>query len=107
MSQTLQIDVHHITRVEGHGNIVVDVRKGKLVKCDLEIVEAPRFFEAMLLGQPYDQASHLTSRICGICAVTHATTSLRAVEKALGVEPSEQTKRLRKRRIYLHRSRIE
>ncbi|MCJ7570083.1 MAG: Ni/Fe hydrogenase subunit alpha [Anaerolineales bacterium] len=96
MSQTLQIDVHHITRVEGHGNIVVDVRKGKLEKCDLEIVEAPRFFEALLLGRPYDQASHLTSRICGICAVTHATTSLRAVEKALGVKPSEQTKRLRK-----------
>ena len=96
MSQTLQIDVHHITRVEGHGNIVVDVRNGKLEKCDLEIVEAPRFFEALLLGRPYDQASHLTSRICGICAVTHATTSLRAVEKALGVKPSEQTKRLRK-----------
>ena len=100
MSQTLQVDVHHITRVEGHGNIVVDVRKGKLVKCDLEIVEAPRFFEAMLLGQPYDQASHLTSRICGICAVTHATTSLRAVEKALGVEPSEQTKQLRKLNLF-------
>ncbi|MCJ7566768.1 MAG: nickel-dependent hydrogenase large subunit, partial [Anaerolineales bacterium] len=100
MSQTVQIDVHHITRVEGHGNIVVDVRKGKLVKCDLEIVEAPRFFEAMLLGRPYDQASHLTSRICGICAVTHATTSLRAVEKALGVEPSAQTKQLRKLNLF-------
>ena len=100
MSQTLQIDVHHITRVEGHGNIVVDVRKGKLEKCDLEIVEAPRFFEAMLLGRPYDQASHLSSRICGICAVTHATTYLMAVEKALGVEPSEQTKRLRKLNLF-------
>ncbi|MGB2897338.1 MAG: Ni/Fe hydrogenase subunit alpha [Anaerolineales bacterium] len=100
MSQTLQVDVHHITRVEGHGNIVVDVRNGKIEKCDLEIVEAPRFFEAMLLGRPYDQASHLTSRICGICAVTHATTSLRAVEKALGVEPSEQTKRLRKLNLF-------
>ncbi|TET37840.1 MAG: Ni/Fe hydrogenase subunit alpha [Anaerolineales bacterium] len=100
MSQTLQIDIHHITRVEGHGNIVVDVRKGKLVKCDLEIVEAPRFFEAMLLGRPYDQASHLTSRICGICAVTHGTASLKAVEKALGVEPSEQTKRLRKLNLF-------
>jgi sulfhydrogenase subunit alpha len=94
--QTTHIDVHHVTRVEGHGNIVVDIKDGKLHRCDLQIVEAPRFFEAMLRGQPYDQASHLSSRICGICAVTHATTSLRATEKALGVEPSDQTILLRK-----------
>ena len=91
----VQVDVHHLARVEGHGNIVVDVMGGVLERCDLEIVEAPRFFEAMLRGRPYAQASHLTSRICGICAVGHATTSLRAVEKALGVEPSLQTRLLR------------
>ena len=95
-TQTVKIDVHHITRVEGHGNIVVDVRKGVLEQCDLQIVETPRFFEAMLRERPYMDSSHITSRICGICAVGHATTSLRATEKALGVEPSEQTVLLRK-----------
>jgi coenzyme F420-reducing hydrogenase alpha subunit len=90
------VNVHHLTRVEGHGNIVVDVKNGELIKCQLEIVESPRFFEAMLLGKPYQQASHITSRICGICAVGHATASLRASERALGVEPSEQTVLLRK-----------
>ncbi|HEY44277.1 MAG TPA: Ni/Fe hydrogenase subunit alpha [Anaerolineae bacterium] len=98
--ETKRIDVHHITRVEGHGNIVVDVQEGVLKQCDLQIVEAPRFFEAMLRGQPYEQASPLSSRICGICAVTHATTSLRATEKALGVEPSEQTTLLRKLNLH-------
>ena len=93
---TFKIDVHHVTRVEGHGNIVVNVRSGVLEQCDLQIVETPRFFEAMLRGRPYGQASHITSRICGICAVGHATTSLQATEKALGVEPSEQTTLLRK-----------
>ena len=96
MTTNVQINVHHVTRVEGHGNIVVDVRNGKLEKCELQIVETPRFFEAMLRGRPYHQASHLTSRICGICAVGHATASLRAVETALGVELSEQTVLLRK-----------
>lgn len=90
------VNVHHLTRVEGHGNIIVDVKNGELVKCQLDIVESPRFFEAMLLGKPYQQASHITSRICGICAVGHATASLRASERALGVEPSEQTVLLRK-----------
>jgi coenzyme F420-reducing hydrogenase alpha subunit len=92
----VNVNVHHLTRVEGHGNIVVDVKNGELVKCQLDIVEAPRFFEAMLRGRPYYEASHITSRICGICATGHATASLRATENALDVEISEQTELLRK-----------
>jgi sulfhydrogenase subunit alpha len=95
-NNTLKVDVHHITRVEGHGNIVVDVQNGELKQVELTIVETPRFFEAMLRGRPYLESSHITSRICGICAVGHATASLRATEKALGVEPSPQTIMLRK-----------
>jgi len=95
-TNTVKIDVHHLTRVEGHGNIVVDVKNGELKQCELQIVETPRFFEALLQGRPYMESSHITSRICGICAVGHATTSLRATEKALGIEPSIQTVLLRK-----------
>ncbi len=91
-----RIDVHHVTRVEGHGNIVVEVENGELKNCRFEVVETPRFFEAMLRGRPYTEASHITSRICGICATGHATASLRASEKALGVELSEQSWLLRK-----------
>ncbi len=91
-----RIDVHHVTRVEGHGNIVVEIAGGKMKECRFDVVETPRFFEAMLRGRPYLEASHITSRICGICATGHATTSLRASEKALGVQPSEQTVLLRK-----------
>ena len=93
---TVNVNVHHLTRVEGHGNIVVDVKNGELVQCEWQIVEAPRFFEAFLRGRPYYEASHITSRICGICSVGHATASLRATENALGGEISEQTELLRK-----------
>lgn len=92
----LQINLHHVTRVEGHGNITVEVRDNRLESCRFDIVETPRFFEAMLRGRPYQDASHITSRICGICAVGHATTSLRATENALGITPTEQTVLLRK-----------
>jgi coenzyme F420-reducing hydrogenase alpha subunit len=98
--KTVKVDVHHLTRVEGHGNIVVDVQNGELTQCELQIVETPRFFEAMLRGRPYGDSSTITSRICGICAVGHATTSLRATETALGIEPTEQTKLLRKLNFY-------
>lgn len=96
MTNTMNIDVHYVTRVEGHGNIVVNVKNGTLEDCRLDIVETPRFFEALLRGRPYTEASHITSRICGICAVGHATASLRATEQALEVHPSEQTRLLRK-----------
>ena len=94
------INVHHVTRVEGHGDIVVNAKNGVLEECRLDVVETPRFFEAMLRGRPYTEATHIASRICGICAVGHATTSLRATENALGVRPSEQTRLLR--RLIMH-----
>ena len=48
---TFEVDVHHVTRVEGHGNIYVNVNKGIIEKCEWSIPEAPRFFEAMVVGQ--------------------------------------------------------
>ena len=48
MSRDLNIKVHHLTRVEGHGNIVVNMKDGILEKAHLSIVEPPRFFEAMM-----------------------------------------------------------
>ena len=50
----------------------------------------------MALGRTYKEVAHITSRICGICAVTHTTTSIKAIESALGFEPSTQTIKLRK-----------
>ncbi|MGD8243932.1 MAG: Ni/Fe hydrogenase subunit alpha [Anaerolineae bacterium] len=93
---TLNVNVHHVTRVEGHGNIVVDAQNGDIKECRFEVVEAPRFFEAFVRGRPYTELNHITSRICGICAVGHSTTSAMATEKAMGVELTEQAQLLRK-----------
>jgi sulfhydrogenase subunit alpha len=92
----IKVDVHHIARVEGHGNIVVDVKGGELKEVRLEIVESPRFFEAMLIGRRFPEAVHIASRICGICAVSHTSASIKAIEDALGIRPSWQTETLRK-----------
>lgn len=100
MTQDLDIKVKHLTRVEGHGNIVVNMKEGKLEKARLEIVEAPRFFEAMLKGRSFHEAHIITSRICGICSLGHQVTSLKATERALGLDVSEQTILLRKLLIH-------
>jgi len=96
MGVDLDIKVKHLTRVEGHGNIVVNMKDGTLEKAQLEIVEAPRYFEAMLKGRSFHEAAIITSRICGICSLGHQITSLKTTEAALGLAVSEQTVLLRK-----------
>ncbi len=95
MKLNLNVDVHHLTRVEGHGNIHVTVRNGKLIEARWDVVETPRYFEAMLKGKHYTSAGILTSRICGICSIGHCLASLRATETAMGVEIPIAAEKLR------------
>lgn len=96
MKKELNIKVHEITRVEGHGNIVIDMKNGKIKELKLEIIESPRFFEMMLRGRRYDEAQHIMSRICGICAVSHTSAALKAIESAMDIKISKQSLLLRK-----------
>jgi sulfhydrogenase subunit alpha len=95
MKVNLNVDVHHLTRVEGHGNIIARVKNGKLEEARWDIVETPRFFEVMLKGKHYTSAAILTSRICGICSIGHCLASLRTTEHALGVKIPETAAKLR------------
>ncbi|MGD0572978.1 MAG: Ni/Fe hydrogenase subunit alpha [Sedimentisphaerales bacterium] len=101
MHNNLDINVHHITRVEGHGNIVVNVKNGKIEKLQWQVPEAPRFFEAMVRGHSYQDIQTIVSRICGICSITHSLAATKAVESALGIKVSEQADKLR---ILMHYS---
>jgi sulfhydrogenase subunit alpha len=96
MGESPTIVVRHLTRVEGHGNIVVDVEGDRITRCDLEIVESPRFFEVLLKDRLYDEAPRIACRICGICSVGHATASVHALEAALGIEPGPRLVLLRR-----------
>lgn len=96
MGKSASISVHHVTRVEGHGNIVVDLADGRIERCELQIVESPRFFEVLLRDRPYEEAPRITARICGICSVGHATASIHALEAALDVEIGPKTRALRR-----------
>jgi sulfhydrogenase subunit alpha len=100
MSQDININISHVTRVEGHGNIVVNSKNGKIEKIEWQISEAPRFFEAFIRGKDYSSLPHIVSRICGICSIGHTLASLKAVEAALNIQISEQTALLR--RLALH-----
>lgn len=95
MLQNINVDVHHLTRVEGHGNIRINVKDGVVEQCEWQVPEAPRFFESMVRGRHYSEVARITSRICGICSVGHTLASVKATEAALGIEVTPQTKKLR------------
>ena len=92
----MEIRVDHLTRVEGHGNILASIKGGRVQKALFEVVEANRFFEGFLRDRDYMEVAHIASRICGICALSHNSASVQATEAALGMELSEQSKLLRR-----------
>ena len=93
--KTIRIENTHISRVEGHGNIVVHMEGDRLDRVEWHIPEAPRFFESMVVGRDWSELSRITSRICGICSIGHTFASQKATEAAMGITITEQTRRLR------------
>ncbi|MFX0168669.1 MAG: Ni/Fe hydrogenase subunit alpha [Candidatus Hodarchaeota archaeon] len=89
-------DIHHLARVEGHGNLLVEVTDKGRSRVEMQVTEGTRLFESFLKGQAYNEVSHIMSRICGICSHSHAIAAIRGVEAALEVQPSEETIALRK-----------
>ncbi len=96
----ININVEHLTRIEGHGNIILNAKNGNVEKVMWEVSEAPRLFEAFVREKPYHQLAQITSRICGICSIGHTLASLKATEAAMDIQISPQSELLRRLAIH-------
>lgn len=85
------IEIKPLTRVEGHGKVMVRMEGGRVQDVQLALNESPRLFEALLVGKRYDELPEIICRICSICSSVHRVVSLLALEKAFGVQVSLQT----------------
>lgn len=90
------LSLNHITKIEGHASLALQIDKGVIKRCELSSVEGSRYFEGLLKDRHYSEASEISSRICGICSCAHTIAAIMAIENALKLKVSEQTYRLRK-----------
>lgn len=94
------INVDHIARVEGHGNVHVVIEDGEVKTVQMEVVEPARLFESMVCGRSFTEVSYVSSRICGICSASHTVTDLLAIERIFGVDVTDRTNALRELLVY-------
>ncbi|GIM28089.1 iron hydrogenase [Clostridium polyendosporum] len=84
-----------ITRLEGHLKVEVTLDANNNVTAAKAAGNLYRDFENMLINRVPKDAAFLTQRICGLCPVSHAIASSKAVEKALNFTPNLQAILLR------------
>jgi len=94
MKITKEIQVDHLARIEGKAGIEVEV-SDEDIGVKLTVTEGPRFFEVITRDKKYDDAVSIFPRICSFCCTPHKLTPIEAVEDALGISPSEQTRKFR------------
>ncbi|MDF1538296.1 MAG: Ni/Fe hydrogenase subunit alpha [Candidatus Thorarchaeota archaeon] len=97
---TENIEIKHITRVEGHGSLYVTTKDGQLEDVKMSVDEGARLFEAFLVGREYTEVPEIACRICAICSASHRLVSTKAVEKAMGIKVDEQVTDLQRLLIW-------
>jgi F420-non-reducing hydrogenase large subunit len=90
-----EIVINPITRLEGHGKIVVSLDdNGNCTKAYVQIPEI-RGFEKFAEGRHAEDMPQITSRICGVCPTAHHMASTKALDRLYRVEPPTAAKKIR------------
>lgn len=93
MSRRLLIDP--VTRIEGHARITIQLDDaGEVADARFHVAEF-RGFEKFCEGRSFREMPVITSRICGICPVSHLLASARATDNLLAVHIPAAARRLR------------
>ena len=58
------LEIKPLSRVEGHGTVKVSIAGRQVESVQLNLIESPRLFEALLVGKPYDELPEIICRIC-------------------------------------------
>lgn len=91
----MRVEVFEIPRVEGEARLELSWKDGVVEDARISL-KSNRGLERVLLGRPYMDALVITPRVCGICGHSHLMASVSAIEEALGIQPTEKGKLIRR-----------
>jgi len=92
---TKEIVIDPITRLEGHGKIIIVLNdNGDCVRAFFQIPEL-RGFEKFAEGRHAEDMPQITSRICGVCPTAHHMASTKALDDLYKVDPPVAAKKIR------------
>lgn len=100
MHEYSDITINNISKVEGRSNLHIKIKEKRVEKVEFQIAEYKRFYTWAIKGKNINALPQMVSRICGTCSIAHLLCAIEAVEHALDINPSEQTKLLRKLLMY-------
>ena len=89
------ITIDHVTRIEGHARITIKLDDAGHVNDTQFHVTQIRGFEKFVEGRPYYEMPSITSRICGICPVSHSLASSKACDAIMAVRIPDAAAKLR------------
>jgi NAD-reducing hydrogenase large subunit len=93
---TRKIVIEPVTRVEGHGKVTIHLDdNGNVDKARFHVTQV-RGFEKFCEGRLFWEMPVITSRICGICPVSHHLASAKAGDAILGVKLTPTAEMLRR-----------
>ena len=90
-----RVVVDPVTRIEGHMRCEVNIDNDNIIRNAVSTGTMWRGLEVILKGRDPRDAWAFTQRICGVCTGTHALTSVRTVEDALGIKIPENANSIR------------
>lgn len=90
-----RVVVDPVTRIEGHMRCEVNIDEENMIRNAVSTGTMWRGLEVILKGRDPRDAWAFVQRICGVCTGTHALTSVRCVEDALGIMIPENANSIR------------
>ncbi len=80
-----RITIEPVSRIEGHAKITIQLDDdGKVADTQFQVTQV-RGFEKFVEGRPFYEMPGITSRICGICPISHQLASAKACDAIMSV----------------------
>ncbi len=93
---TKRIIIDPVTRIEGHAKITIHLDdQNEVSEARFHVAEF-RGFEKFCEGRPFTEMAGITSRVCGICPVSHLIASVKAGDEIMAVDIPPAAEKLRR-----------